>query len=137
MLKDITINGVYKHFKGDTYCVVEVSRAKELEELKRLSELGKVRIDEYRALHTEKDLKIYIYKVTDGVDTFYFHNSRLEKENLVIYKCVSNLDKFDVYARPLGMFLSKTDKEKYPYIEQEYRFELLEDPTILFYNVGE
>ena len=134
MLKDITINGVYKHFKGDTYCVVEVSIPKDIKEL---AELENVRIDGYRVLHTEKGLKMDIYKITDGVDAFYFHNSRLEKEHLVIYKCVSNLDKFDVYARPLGMFLSKTDKEKYPHIEQEYRFELIEDPTVLFYNVGE
>ena len=32
-----------------------------------------------------------------------------------------------LYIRPLDMFLSKTDKEKYPNIEQVYRFELIED----------
>lgn len=29
-----------------------------------------------------------------------------------------------IYLRPYDMFLSKVDKEKYPNVEQEYRFEL-------------
>lgn len=32
-----------------------------------------------------------------------------------------------LYIRPLDMFLSKVDKEKYPDVEQEYRFELIEE----------
>lgn len=45
------------------------------------------------------------------------------EEVLVIYK---NFDSPDLlYARPIKMFLSKVDKEKYPDVEQEYRFEPL------------
>lgn len=29
-----------------------------------------------------------------------------------------------LFVRPLDMFLSKVDKEKYPTVKQEYRFEL-------------
>ena len=43
-------------------------------------------------------------------------------EKLVIYRCLYGDGK--LYARPYDMFLSKVDKEKYPDVEQEYRFQL-------------
>ena len=45
-------------------------------------------------------------------------------EMLVIYREVS---KDTIYARPYDMFNSKVDKDKYPEVEQEYRFEDLGD----------
>ena len=45
-------------------------------------------------------------------------------EMLVIYREVS---KDTIYARPYDMFNSKVDKEKYPEVLQEYRFEDLGD----------
>ena len=41
-------------------------------------------------------------------------------EDMVVYK---HTDTNEVWVRPLSMFLSKVDKEKYPDIKQEYRFE--------------
>lgn len=34
-----------------------------------------------------------------------------------------------IWARPYDMFISKVDKEKYPEINQEYRFQLIEKPN--------
>lgn len=45
-------------------------------------------------------------------------------EPLMIYR---ELTKYKNCARPLEMFLSKVDKEKYPNAEQEYRFEVVCD----------
>lgn len=43
------------------------------------------------------------------------------QEQLVIYRPIS--DKNKLWARPLEMFISKVDKNKYPNVKQEYRFE--------------
>lgn len=46
-------------------------------------------------------------------------------EVMVIYLSGSKPD--FVWARPLAMFLSKVDREKYPDVKQEYRFEKIKE----------
>lgn len=44
------------------------------------------------------------------------------KEKMVVY---NHQDTNEIWVRPYDMFISKVDKEKYPDIEQEYRFHYL------------
>ena len=48
-------------------------------------------------------------------------------EQMVVYQQL--YAPFGVYVRPLAMFMSKVDKEKYPQVQQEYCFEKLQSPA--------
>lgn len=50
------------------------------------------------------------------------------KEKMVIYRALYEDSK--LYARPYDMFISKVDKNKYPNVIQEYRFELQDIPSL-------
>ena len=39
-----------------------------------------------------------------------------------------------LWVRPLSMFLSKVDRDKYPEVSQEYRFQLQEVPSTAGHN---
>lgn len=47
-------------------------------------------------------------------------------EMMVVYQAM--YDTFQIYVRPLAMFMEEVDHVKYPKIMQRYRFELLQDP---------
>ena len=46
------------------------------------------------------------------------------EEKMVVYRALYG--DCGLYVRPYSMFVEKTDKEKYPLVEQEYRFQLVE-----------
>ena len=55
-------------------------------------------------------------------------------EKLVVYRCMDNNGKTNhkdgIYARPLEMFLSEVDKDKYPNVQTKYRFTLIENDSV-------
>lgn len=67
----------------------------------------------------EKSPNMYLYQIIG------FAEHTETKELLVVYKALYG--KPTLCARPLQMFISETDHEKYPRIKQKYRFEVLGD----------
>ncbi len=63
----------------------------------------------------ERSTSMYLYEIL----AVAIHTESEEK--LVIYKALYG--DMRIYARPLPMFLSEVDREKYPHIKQQYRFE--------------
>ena len=49
-------------------------------------------------------------------------------EMMVVYQAM--YDTFQIYVRPLAMFMEEVDRVKYPDVEQTYRFELLQDTDV-------
>ena len=77
------------------------------------------------------ELKIKgIYKHFKGdyylVEDVAIHSETQEK--YVVYRQLYGTS--ELYIRPMEMFLSKVDKQKYPDVKQEYRFELQEIKSV-------
>ncbi len=76
-----------------------------------------------------------VYRHFKGFKAFVITTAKHSEtgEDLVIYVCSGegtncNPDHKDgIYARPLDMFLSEVDHEKYPDVKQKYRFEEIKD----------
>lgn len=98
---------VVRHFKRDDY-------------LKRYDVLKeKIRLSVYR------NDKTYMYRIIDINAT---HTET--KERLVVYQALyssvsMNVQYRQVFVRPYDMFMGEVDHDKYPDVEQKYRFELV------------
>ena len=72
-----------------------------------------------------KHFKGHIYKVIAiAYDSENYDEDNPELSKMVVYQNVEN--EKQVWVRPYQLFNSLVDKEKYPEIKQEYRFQEIE-----------
>ena len=74
----------------------------------------------------EREIKLHgVYKHFKGdyylVEDVAIHSET--KEKYVVYRALYG--DCLLYIRPYDMFMSEVDREKYPNVEQKYRFELI------------
>ena len=67
----------------------------------------------------ERLRNVYLYKIIG------FAEYTETGERMVVYQALYG--DFGLYVRPYDMFMGKVDRDKYPDIKQEYRFEAVKE----------
>ena len=109
-MRKLQYPAIYKHFKGMHYATMGISEP--VKNVEGMTEVLEIK-------HTELGTRFMIYKKDDK----FYHNEKESTDTLAIYRSLYDAGS---YGRPLEMFLSKVDKEKYRFANQEYRLELVE-----------
>lgn len=120
-MNEVKHPAIYKHFKGEYYTTMGVSKPVSKEYFEAYLEKNKLelwQVDFLWCIYTETGTPTPILKI-DGEYKHFFE----PKKELVIYKDLYS-DK-GPYVRDLDMFLSKVDKNIYPQATQNERFKLI------------
>ena len=123
--RKVKIPAVYKHFKHKEdgiinnylYCTMFLAYPIKKEDGLNTEIMRKAPKITVKHTETNKEITLFYYD-----NKWNYINER--KETLVIYK--SLYDGSFPYARPMDMFISEVDHNKYQNVKQKYRFELLD-----------
>lgn len=107
----LLVKELSKKLKENNYDLTQLSD----EENELFCRVGEIRRHESKLVRHFKGKCYLILYTVEHTET---------EEELVIYKAMYG--DYKKYARPIDMFISKVDKNKYPEADQEYRFELIE-----------
>lgn len=122
-MRKLKYPAIYKHFKNKFYATIGISTYINIDifkEMLKKDDLTIFNLPNVSVEHTESGDNI----VSVNYKERWYHFDVCQKD-LVLYK--SLYDNKGIYGRPLDMFLSEVDKDKYPDVLQKYRFEEYKD----------
>lgn len=116
MSRKLVYPGIYRHFKNKYYATMGITTSIQEERFTKLISDSDSMV--FESEHTETGKSILVIK---KYNKFYI-STKDSTDVLVVYKTL--YDNSGIWVRPIDLFLSEVDHDKYPGIEQKYRFEL-------------